>query len=88
MALATYAEINANQAEVAFLVHEEYQGMGIASYLLQELEKIALQNGYSVFIATVLAENSSMLHVFKKKFPSASLKTQGDEVEIKMDLTG
>jgi RimJ/RimL family protein N-acetyltransferase len=88
MALGTYAGIDAGQAEVAFLVHEDYQGMGVASSLLQELEKIALQNGYRVFIATVLAENRAMLHVFKKRYPEAKINKQGDEVEIKMDLAG
>jgi acyl-CoA hydrolase/GNAT superfamily N-acetyltransferase len=88
MALGTYAGIDASQAEVAFLVHEDYQGLGVAGYLLQELEKIALQNGYRVFIATVLVENRAMLHVFKKRYPEAMINKQGDEVEIKMNLAG
>lgn len=50
MAMGTYTGVDGSQAEVAFLVHENYQGMGIASYILQELEKIALQNGYRVFM--------------------------------------
>jgi acyl-CoA hydrolase/GNAT superfamily N-acetyltransferase len=86
MAMATYAESDAALAEVAFLVHEDFQGMGIASYLLRELEKIAWQNGYRTFSATVLAENTAMLHVFKKRYPDARISAVGKEVEIEMDL--
>jgi acyl-CoA hydrolase/GNAT superfamily N-acetyltransferase len=88
MAMGTYAEVDSDKAEVAFLVHEDFQGMGVASYLLQELEKIALCNGYRVFIATVLYENSAMLHVFKKRYPDAKINNQGSEVEISMVLGG
>lgn len=86
MAMGTYAEVDSDTAEIAFLVHEDFQGMGIASYLLQELEKIALCNGYREFTATVLAENTAMLHVFKKRYPKARIINQEDEVEIHMDL--
>lgn len=86
VAMGTYAELDSNSAEVAFLVHEDFQGMGIASYLLQELEKIALHNGYGVFTATVLAENTGMLHVFKKQFPEAKIINHDGEVELQMKL--
>jgi acyl-CoA hydrolase/GNAT superfamily N-acetyltransferase len=86
MAMGTYAEVDSEHAEVAFLVHEDLQGMGIASYLLQEMEKIALLNGYQYFTANVLAENTGMLHVFKKRYPKAGIKNIGGEVEIHMDL--
>jgi acyl-CoA hydrolase/GNAT superfamily N-acetyltransferase len=86
MALGTYAEVDADRAELAFLVREDFQGLGIASYLLQELEKIACENGYRRFSATTLAENTAMLHVFKKRYPEASISTVGNEVEIQMEL--
>ena len=69
------------------MVREDYQGLGIASYLLQELEKIATENGFKSFAASVLKENSKMIHVFKKKYPNAkvSLSTE-DDYRIQMDF--
>ncbi|MBT8350254.1 MAG: GNAT family N-acetyltransferase, partial [Deltaproteobacteria bacterium] len=72
---------------VAFVVREDFQGMGICSYLLKLLEKIAMENGYTGFSATVLRENASMIHVFKKRYPD--LKTSmlgGNNVGIIMDF--
>ncbi len=86
VAMATYAEVDSDSAEVAFLVHEDFQGMGIASYLLQELETIALDNGYQFFSATVLAENAGMLHVFKKRYPKAKIINHDGEIELQMKL--
>jgi len=86
IAMGTYAEVDSDLAEVAFLVHEDFQGKGIASYLLQEMEKIALSNGFKIFTASVLAENSGMLHVFKKRHPDAKIKAIDGEVEIQMEL--
>ncbi len=86
VAMATYGEVDSDSAEVAFLVHEDFQGMGIASYLLQELETIALDNGYRFFTATVLAENAGMLHVFKKRYPMAKIINHDGEIELQMKL--
>jgi RimJ/RimL family protein N-acetyltransferase len=88
-AIGTYAYDKKNRAEIAFVVREEYQGMGIASYLLKVLEKIALENKYTQFSATVLRENKAMIHVFKKRYPNLRISEQnGSDVLIKMDLDG
>jgi GNAT superfamily N-acetyltransferase len=41
--------VDETTAEVAFIVREDQQGMGIASYLLGVLEKIARENQYKAF---------------------------------------
>ena len=78
----SYAGIDDSQVEIAFLVHEDYQGLGIASYLLKELEKIALKNGYRSFCAKVSEENKAMLHVLTKYYPTARIHTREEGVEI------
>jgi len=86
-AIGTYAMEESGKAEVAFVIREDYQGMGICSYLLELLEKIARENGYTGFSATVLRENVAMIHVFKKRYPD--LKTSmlgGNNVGIYMDF--
>jgi RimJ/RimL family protein N-acetyltransferase len=86
-AIGTYAYDKENRAEIAFVVREEYQGMGIASYLLSVLEKIALENNYTQFSAAVLRENKAMIQVFRKRYPNLKMSVQnGNEVLIEMDL--
>lgn len=87
IAIGSYADDTDNRAELAFVVHEDYQGMGIASYLLEILEKIAKENDYSGFTATALRENIAMIHVFTKRYPDAEVsKDLGAEVKILMDF--
>jgi len=72
-------------AEVAFVVNEDYQGMGLGSYMLQMLEKIARENKYKGFTAIVLSENKAMIRVFEKHYPKAEIKRGfSEEVEIQM----
>lgn len=77
MAIGSYAMEDAHRAEVAFVVREDFQGMGIASYLLEALEKIAKENQYTVFGATVLRENTAMIRVFKRRYPNAKTSMAG-----------
>ncbi|MFZ2040608.1 MAG: GNAT family N-acetyltransferase [Desulfobacterales bacterium] len=87
MAIGSYAMVDEVSAEVAFVVREDYQGMGVASYLLGELERIAALNDYKKFTATVLRENQGMQHVFKKRYPNARiLFNTGSDVSILMDF--
>jgi len=87
MAIGSYAQEDEHRAEVAFVVREDFQGMGIASYLLEVLETIAKENKYTGFSATVLSENSAMIHVFKKRYPNAKVKMMGgSDILILMDF--
>lgn len=89
IAVGSYGEGDGDgvNAEAAFVIREDFQKMGIASYLLDELEKIAIENGYKGFAASVLKENSVMIHVFKKRYPHAKVTlSPGDEYRIQMDF--
>ena len=57
-------------ADVAFVVDEEYQGKGVASFLYNLLIRIARDRGIAGFTADVLATNKAMMRVFEKgEFP-------------------
>ena len=87
VAIGSYAMEDEHLAEVAFVVREDCQGMGIASYLLEKLEEIARENGYTGFSASVLRENSGMLRVFKRRFPKArTIGAGGADVTLRMDF--
>jgi len=88
VAIGTYAEEEKHRAEVAFVVREDFQGMRIGSYLLEELEKIAKENEYKGFTATVLNENVAMIRVFKKRYPHAkTVVGGGGDMTIYMDFS-
>ncbi len=87
MAIGSYADDGTERAEVAFVVREDFQSMGVGSHLLAQLEKIAKENGYIGFTASVLRENTAMLKVFKKRYPNARVEnTGGNDVVVIMDF--
>ncbi len=56
---------NSHTAEVAFLIEDDYQGIGIGTLLLERLAGLAAANGFIEFEAEVLPDNQSMINVFK-----------------------
>ncbi len=53
-------------ADVAFVVDEDYHGLGIATYLYKMLIRLAKDRGTHGFTADVLASNTAMMKVFEK----------------------
>ncbi len=52
--------------DVAFIVDEKYQGLGIATHLYRMLARLARQRGARGMTADVLSSNLSMMKVFEK----------------------
>ncbi len=61
-----HLDAQTNLAEVAFSVHEAWQGKGLATQLLEELIGVAKGHGIRGFTAEVLADNHAMLAVFHR----------------------
>jgi GNAT superfamily N-acetyltransferase len=75
-------------AEVAFMVEEDYQGLGIAGITLRHLAGIAKEKGIVQFYAEVLRENRGMLAVFKRSgFPMKQESAEG-VVHVTLSLRG
>jgi acyl-CoA hydrolase/RimJ/RimL family protein N-acetyltransferase len=67
IAEARYAyDKRADAYEIAFIVDEEFQGKGVATFMLNYLIKIARDRGIVWFVAYVLPRNEAMLKVFEK----------------------
>lgn len=65
IAVARYERIDAERAEVAFLVEDAHQGRGVGSVLLEHLAQAARENGIARFVAEVLPHNRKMILVFR-----------------------
>ena len=75
-------------AELAFIVEEDYHGQGIASMLLRRLAEIARTRGVVQFEAEVLAQNRAMLNVFRRSGLPVKENYEGDSIHVVMPLTG
>jgi len=53
-------------AEVTIYLKPEYTGQKIGAYVLQELEKIAVNNGISVLVGIIGGENNPSIRLFEK----------------------
>ncbi len=85
MAIATYAGAEEEGwAEVAFVIREDFQGQGIATHLVKVLERIARENEYKGFTASVMWENKKMIHVLKKQYPNCKVTRIGGELLVEM----
>ncbi|MCD4719062.1 MAG: GNAT family N-acetyltransferase [Desulfobacula sp.] len=74
--------------DIAFVVDEEYQGYGIATYLYQMIARLAKNRGAQGMTADVLASNRAMLKVFEKGDFPVQAKVEQGIYELTIDLTG
>lgn len=73
-------------AEVAFMVEEDFHGLGIAGRLLRHLADIGRGNGIHSFTAEVLSENNSMLAVFVRSGLPMRKRLEGGIVHVALSL--
>ncbi|MBN2160796.1 MAG: GNAT family N-acetyltransferase [Spirochaetes bacterium] len=72
--------------ELAFIVDEDFQGRGIATFLADYLVKIAKERGLKAVHASVLPENKKMIHVFDKVSAEHTAKLSDGVVVITFNL--
>jgi GNAT superfamily N-acetyltransferase len=88
IASSSYSVYKDTTAELAFVVEEDYQGLGIARRLLRHLGKIAREQGITTFTAEVLFQNVAMLRVFKACDWPMTSTTEDGSVLISLALDG
>ncbi|MCU0849495.1 MAG: GNAT family N-acetyltransferase [Spirochaetes bacterium] len=71
---------NENIYETAFIVDEEFQGIGIATFMLDYLLLIAKERGLERLSAYVLARNDKMISIFEKSRISPRVIDDGDKL--------
>jgi RimJ/RimL family protein N-acetyltransferase len=73
-------------AELAFVVEEDYQGLGIAGRLMRHFTDIARGQNIAAFEADVLAENKSMLAVFARSGLPMTTRRDGGTIHVVLAL--
>jgi acyl-CoA hydrolase/GNAT superfamily N-acetyltransferase len=79
-----YLDPKTNEAEVAFVVRDDWQKRGIGHFLFGHLVKVARRNGIAGFTAEVLPQNRAMQAVFNKSNCNLSSQMNGDVYSYRM----
>ena len=74
------------RAEVAFLIEDEFQGLGIALRIFKHLVGIARESGITEFEAEVLPTNEAMLKVFARSGIPITRTVTRDSIHVLMEL--
>lgn len=75
------------RAEVAFLIADAHQGLGIGSRLFRHLVAIARASGVTRLEAEVLPANAGMLRLFARSGLPVTRTGSSDSVHVVIDLT-
>jgi RimJ/RimL family protein N-acetyltransferase len=75
------------RAEVAFLVDDDHQGLGIGSRLFRHLVAIARASGIARLEADVLPANEAMLRLFARSGLPITRTVTADAVHLTIDVT-
>ncbi|MEO8539575.1 MAG: GNAT family N-acetyltransferase [bacterium] len=73
-------------AEVAFVVEDTMQGLGIGKLLLDRLVDHARTAGFTRFSAVTLCENNQMLNLFRESAYHAHIHVERDLAFVRMDI--
>ena len=74
------------RAEVAFLIRDDMQGLGLGSMLLEHLAAAARERGVARFVAEVLPANSRMLSTFREAGYVLTQQREDDVIAVGFDI--
>jgi RimJ/RimL family protein N-acetyltransferase len=77
---------DSRQAEIAITVEDAWQHRGVGKRLAARLAKLAAEQGYDTFVATMLPDNRAALGLVRKLVPDATVRWAGGEYEADMPL--
>jgi len=79
-----------NEAEVAVIVGEPWQGKGLATALLQRLARRAAEEDVDYFVALILEDNDGATSLFSHLVENGTVVSDSDPglVEVRIELPG
>jgi GNAT superfamily N-acetyltransferase len=84
--VASYERLDPAGAEIALLVEDRHQHLGVGTELITSLANLARANGVTQFVACVLAENSSMIKTVRHLGLPTAIRAEGDVVVMTIEL--
>jgi RimJ/RimL family protein N-acetyltransferase len=75
-----------DDAEVAFVAADGWQGNGVGTLLLEHLARRARTEGVTRFVADTLGDNHRMLRVFRRSGLMVGSETHAGVVHVTLDL--
>lgn len=75
-------------AEIAFIVDDECQGLGVGTILFEQIVTIAQNNGISKLQADVLLDNKNMLEIFRHSGFNLKTAVKNGVVHIEFSIAG
>jgi GNAT superfamily N-acetyltransferase len=75
-----------DEAEVAFVVDDAFQGHGLGTILLQHLANTARTRGIRYLVADTLSENFRMLNVFRDAGFARTFTRSSEVMHVVMDI--
>jgi acetate---CoA ligase (ADP-forming) len=84
IAHGAYIRVDADRAEVAFLVADAWHGHGIATILLAHLAALAEAHGIATFTAEVLPANHRMLEVLRESGFPIRMRSTPDSISVEL----
>jgi len=87
VAIAQYfLDPRSQAAEVAFIVHDEWQDKGMGRFLFDYISQIAVRRGIRRFYAKVLPVNKPMLSIFQNSRHKVSTEFDGEAFSVVCEL--
>jgi acyl-CoA hydrolase/GNAT superfamily N-acetyltransferase len=85
---AFFKTIQPSVAELAFVVHKNWRGLGITRFLLNYLVKIGRELNYKTFGGSILLENKAMLHIIDTSGYELTFKNiEGGVAEFALNIS-
>lgn len=73
-------------AELAIVVEDDWQGLGVGRQLLAELTRLAAERGVAVLTATVQPDNEPVLGLIRRLLPDSTVTPDGDVLAVRSVL--
>jgi GNAT superfamily N-acetyltransferase len=88
LAVARYARIGLQEAEIAAVVQDQWQGRGIATALLRRLATYARAHGVTTFRGVIQASNARAIGALRASgFPCALRSHCSGDITARLDIT-
>lgn len=82
----TFGEESPKKADIAFTVHDDFQGLGIGTLLLKHLVILAEEKSVAILEAIVLNENIAMLRILEKSGLKINKRVDGRETVLSIQM--